>query len=81
MHADENEFPGINVNGGYAQYLRIVAHSIIKLPAKARPSCHLTATPPMSPISTVAPRTFRTSTNVDIAAHKARLNRAELKVA
>jgi NAD+-dependent secondary alcohol dehydrogenase Adh1 len=32
MHADESEFPGINVNGGYAQYLRTGARSIIKLP-------------------------------------------------
>jgi NAD+-dependent secondary alcohol dehydrogenase Adh1 len=37
MHAEESEFPGINVNGGYAQYLRTGARSIIKLPKTLAP--------------------------------------------
>ncbi len=37
MHAEESEFPGINTNGGYAQYLRTGARSIIKLPKSLAP--------------------------------------------
>jgi NAD+-dependent secondary alcohol dehydrogenase Adh1 len=37
MHAEESEFPGINANGGYAQYLRTGARSIIKLPKSLAP--------------------------------------------
>jgi NAD+-dependent secondary alcohol dehydrogenase Adh1 len=37
MHSEESEFPGINVNGGYAQYLRTGARSIIKLPKTLAP--------------------------------------------
>jgi len=37
MHAEENEFPGINANGGYAEYLRTGARSIIKLPSSLAP--------------------------------------------
>jgi NAD+-dependent secondary alcohol dehydrogenase Adh1 len=37
MHADESEFPGINANGGYAQYLRTGARAIIKLPKTLAP--------------------------------------------
>jgi NAD+-dependent secondary alcohol dehydrogenase Adh1 len=37
MHAEESEFPGINTNGGYAQYLRTGARSIIKLPKTLAP--------------------------------------------
>jgi NAD+-dependent secondary alcohol dehydrogenase Adh1 len=32
MHATESKFPGINANGGYAQYLRTGERSLIKLP-------------------------------------------------
>jgi NAD+-dependent secondary alcohol dehydrogenase Adh1 len=37
MHAEDSEFPGINANGGYAQYLRTGARSIIKLPESLAP--------------------------------------------
>jgi NAD+-dependent secondary alcohol dehydrogenase Adh1 len=37
MHAEDSEFPGINANGGYAQYLRTGARSIIKLPKTLAP--------------------------------------------
>jgi NAD+-dependent secondary alcohol dehydrogenase Adh1 len=37
MHAEESEFPGINANGGYAQYLRTGARAIIKLPRTLAP--------------------------------------------
>jgi NAD+-dependent secondary alcohol dehydrogenase Adh1 len=37
MHAEGSEFPGINTNGGYAQYLRTGARSIIKLPDSLTP--------------------------------------------
>jgi NAD+-dependent secondary alcohol dehydrogenase Adh1 len=37
MHAEDSEFPGINTNGGYAQYLRTGARSIIKLPKTLAP--------------------------------------------
>lgn len=37
MHAEESEFPGINTDGGYAEYLRTGARSIIKLPKSLAP--------------------------------------------
>lgn len=37
MHADESSFPGINANGGYAEYLRTGARSLIKLPQTLAP--------------------------------------------
>ncbi|MBE7211905.1 MAG: NAD(P)-dependent alcohol dehydrogenase [Gluconacetobacter diazotrophicus] len=37
MHAAESRFPGINADGGYAQYLRSGARSIIKLPSSLAP--------------------------------------------
>src|SRR5271167_1422374 len=37
MHANDSSFPGINANGGYAQYLRTGARSIIKLPKTLAP--------------------------------------------
>jgi NAD+-dependent secondary alcohol dehydrogenase Adh1 len=37
MHAEDSEFPGINTNGGYAQYLRTGQRSIIKLPKTLAP--------------------------------------------
>jgi NAD+-dependent secondary alcohol dehydrogenase Adh1 len=37
MHADGSSFPGINANGGYAQYLRTGFRSLIKLPASLAP--------------------------------------------
>lgn len=37
MHAEDSEFPGINANGGYAEYLRTGARSIIKLPRSLAP--------------------------------------------
>jgi len=37
MHAEDSEFPGINANGGYAEYLRTGSRSIIKLPRSLAP--------------------------------------------
>ncbi|QHI97534.1 alcohol dehydrogenase catalytic domain-containing protein [Xylophilus rhododendri] len=37
MHADESRFPGINADGGYAQYLRTGQRSLIKLPKTLAP--------------------------------------------
>ncbi len=37
MHAEESAFPGINVDGGYAQYLKTGVRSLIKLPASLAP--------------------------------------------
>ena len=37
MHAKESRFPGINVNGGYAEYLRTGERSLIKLPKSLAP--------------------------------------------
>jgi NAD+-dependent secondary alcohol dehydrogenase Adh1 len=37
MHAQESRFPGINVNGGYAEYLRTGERSLIKLPKSLAP--------------------------------------------
>lgn len=37
MHADESSFPGINANGGYAEYFRTGARSLIKLPQTLAP--------------------------------------------
>lgn len=37
MHAEESAFPGINTNGGYAEYLRTGERSLIKLPASLVP--------------------------------------------
>ncbi len=37
MHATESAFPGINANGGYAQYLLTGQRSIIKLPKTLAP--------------------------------------------
>jgi NAD+-dependent secondary alcohol dehydrogenase Adh1 len=37
MHAEESRFPGINADGGYAQYLRTGQRSLIKLPKPWRP--------------------------------------------
>ena len=37
MHAEESSFPGINTNGGYAEYLRTGARSLIKLPKTLAP--------------------------------------------
>ena len=37
MHAAESAFPGINANGGYAQYLLTGQRSIIKLPKSLAP--------------------------------------------
>ena len=37
MHAQESRFPGINVNGGYAEYLRTAERSLIKLPKSLAP--------------------------------------------
>ena len=37
MHADGSTFPGINANGGYAQYLLTGARSLIKLPKTLAP--------------------------------------------
>src|SRR5712675_207746 len=37
MHAEESSFPGINANGGYAEYLRTGQRSLIKLPKSLAP--------------------------------------------
>jgi NAD+-dependent secondary alcohol dehydrogenase Adh1 len=37
MHADDSRFPGINVNGGYAELLRTSQRSLIKLPKTLAP--------------------------------------------
>ncbi|MEQ1887503.1 MAG: alcohol dehydrogenase catalytic domain-containing protein, partial [Bryobacteraceae bacterium] len=37
MHATESAFPGINANGGYAQYLLTGERSLIKLPKTLAP--------------------------------------------
>src|SRR5882724_10138665 len=37
MHATDSRFPGINANGGYAQYLATGERSLIKLPASLSP--------------------------------------------
>src|SRR5882757_172445 len=37
MHATESKFPGINVNGGYAEYLLTGERSLIKLPTSLAP--------------------------------------------
>lgn len=37
MHAQDNLFPGINVNGGYADYLLTDKRSLIKLPQSLEP--------------------------------------------
>ena len=37
MHATESSFPGINANGGYAQYLLTGQRSLIKLPKSLAP--------------------------------------------
>lgn len=37
MHAEDSSFPGINADGGYAQYLRTGHRSLIKLPQSLAP--------------------------------------------
>lgn len=37
MHAEESRFPGINADGGYAEYLRTSQRSLIKLPKTLAP--------------------------------------------
>ena len=37
MHAEESRFPGINADGGYAEYLRTGQRSLIKLPKTLAP--------------------------------------------
>lgn len=37
MHSEESSFPGINADGGYAEYLKTGARSLIKLPASLGP--------------------------------------------
>lgn len=37
MHATDSQFPGINANGGYAQYLLTGERSLIKLPKTLAP--------------------------------------------
>lgn len=37
MHAEESRFPGINADGGYAEYLRTSQRSLIKLPSTLAP--------------------------------------------
>lgn len=38
VHCEDSKFPGINVDGGYAEYLRTTARSVIKLDHKLEPS-------------------------------------------
>lgn len=37
MHIDESSFPGINVNGGYAELLRTTGRAVVKLPTTLAP--------------------------------------------
>lgn len=37
MHADGSSFPGINADGGYAEYLRTTQRALIKLPSTLAP--------------------------------------------
>src|ERR1700674_6141654 len=37
MHATDSRFPGINANGGYAQYIATGARCLIKLPGSLAP--------------------------------------------
>ncbi len=37
MHIDESSFPGINVNGGYAELLRTTQRAVVKLPGTLAP--------------------------------------------
>ena len=37
MHAEDSSFPGINANGGYAQYLLTGQRALIKLPTSLAP--------------------------------------------
>ena len=37
MHAEDSRFPGINADGGYAEYLRTGQRSLIKLPQTLAP--------------------------------------------
>jgi len=38
VHCEDSKFPGINVDGGYAEYLRTTARSVIKLDDRLEPS-------------------------------------------
>ena len=38
MHCEHGEFPGLNVDGGFAQYLRTVERSTLKLEEGLAPS-------------------------------------------
>lgn len=38
VHCEDSTFPGINVNGGYAEYMKTTARSVIKLDPKLQPA-------------------------------------------
>jgi NAD+-dependent secondary alcohol dehydrogenase Adh1 len=38
VHCEDSSFPGINVDGGYAEYLRTSARSVIKLDDSLEPA-------------------------------------------
>jgi len=38
VHCEDSTFPGINVNGGYAEYLKTTARSVIKLDDSLEPA-------------------------------------------
>lgn len=38
VHCEENQFPGINCDGGYAEYMRTTARSVVKLDESLEPS-------------------------------------------
>lgn len=38
VHCENSSFPGINVDGGYAEYLKTTARSVIKLDANLQPA-------------------------------------------
>lgn len=38
MGAEDSKFPGINVDGGYAEYIHTTARSVIKLDEKLEPA-------------------------------------------
>ena len=38
VHCEDNQFPGINVDGGYAEYLKTSARSVVKLDESLEPA-------------------------------------------
>ena len=38
VHCENNQFPGIDTNGGYAEYLRTTARSVVKIDDSLEPA-------------------------------------------